>query len=76
MLLYNIIVPREQAQIQVQEEMNMKKYEVWATVWDRKEEKQIKVVAGTFDKITNAIIFRDAYNKNYRANAEIVEKQA
>ena len=54
----------------------MKKYEVWATVWDRKEKKQIKVVAGTFDKITNAIIFRDAYNKNYGTNAEIVEKQA
>lgn len=54
----------------------MKKYEVWATVWDSKEKKQIKVVAGVFDKITNAIIFRDAYNKNYRANSEIVEKQA
>lgn len=53
----------------------MKKYEVWATVWDGKE-KQIKVVAGTFDKITNAIIFRDAYNKAYRTNSEIVEKQA
>lgn len=54
----------------------MKKYEVMATVWDSKEKKQIKVVAGTFDKITNAIIFRDAYNKAYRTNAEIVEKQA
>ena len=54
----------------------MKKYEVWATVWDRKEEKQIKVVAGTFDKITNAIIFFFVYNKNYRTNAEIVEKKA
>lgn len=54
----------------------MKKYEVWATVWGREEGKQIKVVVGTFDKITNAIIFRDAYNKCYKANSEIVEKQA
>ena len=54
----------------------MKKYAVLATVWDRKEGKQIKVVAGVFDKITNAIIFRDAYNKTYRTDAEIVEKQA
>lgn len=52
------------------------KYEVQATVWGRKEGKQIKVVVGSFDKITNAIIFRDAYNKTYRSNAEIVEKQA
>ena len=54
----------------------MKKYEGIATVWGRKENKQIKVVVGTFDKVTNAIIFRDAYNKTYRSDAEIVEKQA
>ena len=54
----------------------MKKYEVWTTVWDSKEKKLVKVVAGVFDKINNAIIFRDAYNKYYRSNSEIVEKQA
>ena len=54
----------------------MKKYEVLATVWNREEKKQVKVVAGVFDKITNAIIFRDAYNKIYKTNAEIVEKKA
>lgn len=54
----------------------MKKYEVLATVWDSEEKKQVKVVAGVFDKITNAIIFRDAYNNFFKANSEIVEKQA
>lgn len=51
----------------------MSKFEVWATVWSNEHEKQIKVVAGEFDRYMNAKLFADAYSKYYSAAAEIVE---
>lgn len=51
----------------------MKKFEVWVTVWSEEHKKQIKVVAGEFDKFLNAKLFADAYEKYYSATAEIVE---
>lgn len=49
------------------------KYEVWVTVWSDEYKKQIKVVAGEFDRYMNAKIFADAYSGRYSATAEIVE---
>lgn len=51
----------------------MNKYEVWVTVWSNEYKKQIKVVAGEFDKYFNAKLFADAYSKYYHATTEIVE---
>ena len=51
----------------------MKKYEVWVTVWSDEYEKQIKVVAGEFDKFMNAKLFANAYSEHYSTTAEIVE---
>ena len=51
----------------------MRKYEVWVKVWSEEYGKQVKVVAGEFDKFVNAKLFAEAYNKHYSANAEIVE---
>ena len=51
----------------------MSKYEVWVTVWSEEYKKQIKVVAGEFDRYMNAKIFADAYSAYYSATAEIVE---
>ena len=51
----------------------MRKYEVWVTVWSEEHKKQIKVVAGEFDRFMNAKLFADAYSAHYSASAEIVE---
>ena len=51
----------------------MSKFEVWVTVWSTEHEKQIKVVAGEFDKFSNAQLFANAYEKEYLAEVEIVE---
>ncbi|MDY5727328.1 MAG: hypothetical protein SPK49_01765 [Erysipelotrichaceae bacterium] len=51
----------------------MKKYEVWVTIWSDEYNKQIKVVAGEFDRYMNAKLFADAYANNYSAIPEIVE---
>lgn len=51
----------------------MSKYEVWVTVWSEEYEKQIKVIAGEFDKFINAKLFAEAYKNHYCASAEIVE---
>ena len=51
----------------------MKKYEVWVIVWSEEYGQQIKKVAGTFDTLMHAKLFKDAYNNYYSANAEIVE---
>lgn len=51
----------------------MIKFEVWVTVWSEEHKKQIKVVAGEFDKFANAEIFAKAYKNHYSASAEIVE---
>lgn len=49
------------------------KYEVWVTIWSYELKKQIKVVAGEFDRFMNAKIFADAYKNHYSASVEIVE---
>ena len=51
----------------------MSKYEVWVTVWSDEYKKQIKVVAGEFDKFMDAELFANAYCEHYRVTAEIVE---
>lgn len=51
----------------------MKKYEVWVTIWSDECKKQIKVVAGEFDRYMNAKLFADAYASHYSASPEIVE---
>lgn len=48
-------------------------YQVIATVWSDEQKKPIEVVAGTFDRCFNAILFRDAYNAHFHATARIVE---
>lgn len=53
--------------------VEMKKYEVWVTIWSDECKKQIKVVAGEFDRYMNAKLFADAYASHYSANPEIVE---
>lgn len=54
----------------------MKTYFVIATVWSEEHKKQIKVIAGQFTKFMNALIFCDAYNAFYHANATIEEDLA
>ena len=51
----------------------MSKYEVWVTVWSEEHKKQIKVVAGEFDRYMNAKLFAEAYGAHYSTSAEIVE---
>lgn len=49
------------------------KYGVLVTVWSDEQKKQIKVIAGEFDKFINAKLFAEAYKKHYSASAEIIE---
>lgn len=51
----------------------MKKYEVWVMVWSEEHCKQIKKVAGEFDRFINAKLFADAYGSHYSTTPEIVE---
>lgn len=51
----------------------MSKYEVWVTVWSEEHGKQIKVVAGEFDRFMNEKLFAEAYGAHYSATAEIAE---
>jgi hypothetical protein len=51
----------------------MSKYEVWVTRWSEEHNKQVKVIAGEFDKFINAKLFAKAYAEHYSATAEIVE---
>ena len=57
----------------MREVIKMKKYEVWVTIWSDEYKKQIKVVAGEFDRYMNAKLFADAYANHYSTNPEIVE---
>lgn len=50
------------------------KYMVIATKWDEELAKQVKYVAGEFDIYMNAVIFKQAYNTHYSADAYIVER--
>ena len=65
--------PPQYRQATGQKGKKMSKYEVWVTVWSEEHKKQIKVVAGEFDRFMNAKIFADAYSAHYSATAEIVE---
>lgn len=39
-------------------------YEVWAKCWSEKEEAIVMKLRGTFEHITDAEIFSDAYGKH------------
>lgn len=47
-------------------------FKVIATVWDDKLEKQVKVVVGEFDRISNANLFKRAYEAHYNVETELV----
>ncbi len=51
----------------------MKKFFVIATHWDDQEKAQVKYIAGEFNNYTNASIFKNAYNEQYKADAVIVD---
>lgn len=51
----------------------MSKFEVWATMWSAEFGKQVKVLIGEFDRITNAQLFAKAYEEHYSTEVEIVE---
>ena len=50
------------------------KYFVIAERYDDDKKTQIKYIAGQFDCFPCANIFKDAYNKYYKANAYIVDQ--
>lgn len=50
------------------------KYFVIAERYDDDKKAQIKYIAGQFDCFPCANIFKDAYNKYYKANAYIVDQ--
>lgn len=52
----------------------MSKFEVWVTVWSDEYGKQVKVIAGEFDRYMNAKLFADAYSKLYSATTDIEER--
>ena len=49
------------------------KYFVVAVVWDSKKNAQVHKIIGTFERITDAVIFKEAFNEHYHSNAGIVE---
>lgn len=49
------------------------KYLVIATHWDEKKSRQAKYIAGSFDSLINAVLFKEAYNNHYHADASVVE---
>ena len=49
------------------------KYFVIATKWSSEEHKQVREIVGAFEKAYLAVIFKDAYNKEFSATAEVVE---
>lgn len=51
----------------------MSKFEVWATMWSAEFGKQVKVLIGEFDRITNAQLFAKAYEAEFQSCVEIVE---
>ena len=53
----------------------MSKFEVWATMWSAELGKQVKVLIGEFDRITNAQLFAKAYEAEFQSCVEIVEYQ-
>ena len=53
----------------------MNKNFVIATRWSDEMNARIKVIVGEFSEYNMARIFRDAYNKEYHADAEIVDER-
>ena len=51
----------------------MRKFEVIVTVWNSEEKRQMRVVAGSFDRLMNARLFADAYSKHFSATTEIAD---
>lgn len=49
------------------------KYYVIATRWDYNRSVKVKYIAGQFDDYVNAILFKNAYNEHYEADAKIVD---
>ena len=47
-------------------------YEVWAKCWSDKEEAIIMKLRGTFEHITDAEIFSDAYGKTYSTKPVVI----
>ena len=52
--------------------MKRKVYEVWAKCWSDKEEAIIMKLRGTFDHVTDAEIFSDAYEKRYSTKPVVI----
>ena len=48
-------------------------YEVWAKCWSDKEEDIVMKLRGTFEHITDANIFSDAYEKTYSTKTVTIE---
>ena len=48
-------------------------YQVIVTRFDSEQQKQIDVVAGTFDRYIYASLFRDAYYQHYKTMGRIEE---
>lgn len=51
----------------------MKTYFVIAIHWDEKKQAQAKYIAGQFPEYYLANIFKEAYNNQFSASAEVVE---
>lgn len=52
----------------------MKRYYVIATIWSEEDKAQIKTIAGEFTAYSNAILFKEAYNEKYSADAYITDE--
>ena len=51
------------------------KYLVVAKKWDNEKEEIVNFVAGMFNDITIASIFKRAYNDEFSANSKVVETE-
>lgn len=55
------------------EDLKMKKYEVWATVWNDKLRIPEWICIGSFDKYFNASLFAQAYSNHFSTTVDIFE---
>lgn len=51
------------------------KYLVVAKKWDNEKKEIVNFVAGMFDDITMASIFKRAYNDEFSANSKVIETE-
>lgn len=51
----------------------MKRYFVVATKWSDEDNAQIKYIAGEFTEYHLALIFKEAYNNHYKADATVID---